>query len=144
MWRKLLVVGLLLVAGALLWVYTSARWIIWDGGFDLTVRVSSHPGPPRAVSCQAFALREQAEFVLEHLLPPETRLWSAVADPFADEPLSVYVRVSGWASMSGRELRRFQFRYLVVIAVLPDGRRVGKLVDIPDGRVCREVTVELP
>jgi hypothetical protein len=140
----LLGVAFLLIAGALLWVYTSTTYIIWDGQFDLSVRVSSSLGPPRSVSCQACSHREQAEYVLEHLLPPEGRLWSATADPFAGEPLTVNVPVSGRDSMSGRELRRGQFRWLVVIAVLPDGRRAGKLVEIPDGRVCREVSVELP
>lgn len=142
--RKLLVTALLLVAGGLLWVYTSATHVLWGGRFDLTVRVSSTPGPPRAVSCEAFGRREHAEFALEHLLPPETRTWSAVADPFAGEPLTVGVRVSGRQSMSGRQLRRTQDEYLVVVAVLPDGRRVGKLVAIPDGRACHEVGVELP
>jgi hypothetical protein len=141
---KLLVVACLLVAGAVLWVCASTTYIIWDGGYDLTVRVSSSPGPPRSVSCQACGRREAAEYVLEHLLPPETRSYSATADPFAGEPLTVNVPVSGRESMTGRQLSRFQFRWLVVIAVLPDGRRVGKLVEIPDGEVSREVRVELP
>jgi hypothetical protein len=33
---------------------------------------------------------------------------------------------------------------MVVIAVLADGHRISKVVDIPDGRASREVTVELP
>src|SRR5262249_36623438 len=102
------------------------------------------PGPPRSVSCQAFGRREDAVFTLEHLLPPETRLWSAVADPYAGEPLTVNVPVSGRDSMSGRELRRSPLRDFVGSAMPPDGRRVGKLVDIPDGRVSREVSVALP
>lgn len=144
MWRTLLVIALLLAVGAAVWVYTSATYIIWDGGYDLTVRVTSNPGPPQSVSCQARGRREDAEYVLEHLLPPETQLWSATADPFASKPLTVHVPVSGRVSRSGRQLSRTQFHWLVVIAVLPDGRRVGKLVEIPDGRVSREINVELP
>lgn len=143
--RRIAVAGvLLLVAGAAAWVYTSTTHILWDGGFDLTVRVSSDPGPPRSVTCEAFGRRDAAEYALDHLLPPETGLWSASADPFIGEPLNVFVPVSGRESMSGRELKRSQFRHLVVIAVLPDGRRVGKLTDIPDGRVSRELSVALP
>src|SRR5262245_40391156 len=110
--RKLVAIALLLVAGAAVWVYTSTTYIIWDGGFDLTVRVSSDPGPPRSVTCQAFGCREDAECMLEHLLPPETRLWSATAAPFTGKPLTVHVPLSGRNSMSGRELSRFQFRWL--------------------------------
>jgi hypothetical protein len=146
MWRKLFVVALLLLACAALWVYTSTTYIIWDGGFDLTVRVSSNPGWPRSVSCQAFGNREDAEVVLDHMLPTESPLGSesAISDPFNGEPLILIVPVSGRESMSGRQLSRFQFRWLVVIGVLQDGRRVGKLVEIPDGRESREVSVVLP
>jgi hypothetical protein len=140
---SLLIAGLLIV-GFGLWFYTSKEYVIWDGGFDLTVHVSSNPVRPRSVTCQAFGHREYADFAVEHLLPPSSRLWSATADPFDGKPIRVDVPVSGRDSMSGRELARFQFRYLVVIAVLPDGRRVGKLVNIPDSRVSREVTVTFP
>jgi hypothetical protein len=143
MWRKLFYIAGLLVPGTV-WLYTSTTYIIWDGEFDLTVHVSSDPGPPRSVTCEAFGFREGGEYVRENLLPPETRLWSTTEDPFVGEPLTVHVPQSGQDSMSGRELQRFQFRYLVVVAELPDGRRVGKLVDIPDCRVAREVSIALP
>jgi hypothetical protein len=77
-------------------------------------------------------------------LRPETRLWSAVADPFEGQPLTVNVPVSGRESPWGRQLRRVQFQYLVVIGQWKDGRRMGKLVDIPDGRASREISVSLP
>ncbi len=145
MWRKLLVAALLAVVAAAIWSYTSATYIIWDGGFELTVRVSSNLGPPRSVNCQAFGDEELAKLVLEKM-PQETfpGSESATSDPFTDEPLTVIIPVSGGGSMSGRQLGRFQFRWLVVIGVLPDGRRVGKLVEIPDGRESREVCVVLP
>src|SRR5262249_37816467 len=143
--RKILIVlGLFGLSGAISWVYTSARYVIWDGGFDLTVNVSSTAGLPRSVSCQAFGHKEEAEQALDYLLSPETRLWSVVVDPFEGKPITLFVPTSGTASMSGRELSRVQFRYLVVIATLPDGRRVGKLAEIPDSRQSREVSVALP
>jgi hypothetical protein len=141
--RKLLTAALLLIVVGVLWVYTSMPCLTADGGFHLTVRVSSNPGPPQAVSCEACSSRKHAEYAMEHLLLPETR-WSATADPFTGEPLTVRVPISVRYSRSGRELSHFQFQYLVVVAVLPDGRRVGKVVDIPGGQVSREVNVELP
>jgi hypothetical protein len=120
---------------------------ICDGGFDLTVHVSSQPGPPQSVSCEVIYRREAAEQVLEHLAqPPPQRgpVMAVTADPFAGEPLTVHVPVSWWESMSGRRLTRPRPLWLVVIAVLPDGRRVGKLVEVPDRGATRQVSVELP
>ena len=142
--RKVVAVTLVIVVSAVVWVYTSTTHIIWDGGYDLTVRVSGDPGPPRSVSCETFGHRQDAEEAAARRMPPGSRMWSTVADPFDGQPITVKVAVSGRDSMSGRELRRSQFRYLVVVAVLPDGQRVSKLVDIPDGRVSREVSVTVP
>jgi hypothetical protein len=128
----------------LLWLYTSYPCITSDGSFNLAVHVSSTVGPLRSVSCEALGRREQAEVVVQKLLPPETRLWSATADPFVGKPLTVSVPLGGRESMSGRELRRTQFRYLAVIGQLQDGRRVGKWVEIPDCRVSRKVEATLP
>jgi hypothetical protein len=142
--RALLITAVLLGAGALACEFIPLGYSIWDGDFDLRVNVSSTAGSLRAVTCQACSHSEEAEYILDHLLPPETDLWSTVADPFDGQPLTVRVPVSGRTSPCGRELDRSQFRYLVVIGQLKDGRRMGKLVDIPDCRVSREVTVSLP
>jgi hypothetical protein len=142
--RTLVTIAAVLAAGFLAWEFVPLEKKIWDGGFHLTVHVESEAGQPLSVSCETFGRREHAEEALAVLLPPETRMWSTVADPFDGQPLTVLVPVSGRESPLGRELRRSQFRYLVVIAVLPDGRRVGKLVDIPDSRVSQEVSVSFP
>jgi hypothetical protein len=137
MLRRVVAVALLLVAAGLLgWLYTSMPYIIWDGGFDLIVRVSSDPGPPRAVACCAVGRQDDCEEALNRLL-------RSPIDSFVGEPLTVKVPNSGRISMSGRELQYFQFQYLVVVAVLPDGRRVGKIADIPDRRVSTELAVAL-
>ncbi|WP_439624709.1 hypothetical protein [Gemmata sp.] len=136
--------GAAFLTAASLWAYTSVTYVVWDGGYDLTVRVSSKAGAPSAVSCQTHGVRRDAEYALEHHLPAVMKQWSATADPFVGEPLTVFVPVSGRNALSGRELSRSQFCWLVVTAVLPDGRRTGTLVEIPDGRVSREVRVELP
>lgn len=141
--RTLFVVVAVVAAGVLAWEFIPVQVMIWDGSFDLTVRVESRAGQPQSISCQALGGRETAAQVLADLSPPESR-WSAVADPFDGRPLIVHVPVSGRESPFGRELARSQFRFLVVIADLADGRRVGKLVDIPDGRVSREVSVVVP
>jgi hypothetical protein len=140
--RTFLILALLVVACVLAWEFIPIQVMIWDGEFDLTVHVSSSDGPLHSVSCQAFSRREDAEYVVKHLLPPEG-LWFTVADPFDGQPLTVGVPLSGRVSPWGRELGRFQFKYLVVIGQLKDGRRIGKLVEIPDSRESREVSVAL-
>jgi hypothetical protein len=142
MWWKLSVFAILLIAGVLVWLGLEASTImLGDGAFELTVNVSSTPGPPRSVECHACGRREQAAFVLEH--GEQTRTWSTIADPFTGGPLIVYVPVTTRSSRF-RQLSRSQFQWLVVIAELPDGRRVGKMVEIPDGRVSHEIRVDLP
>lgn len=137
----LLLTGFL--SGGLAWVYTSAQYMIHDGHFDLTVNVIDHGSRFRAVHCEAYGTRDVAEIVAQQLQPSDPAYF-ATADPFAGEPLTVRVPCSGRESMSGRELRRMQFGYLAVIGELPDGRKVGSVVEIPDGRVSQEVNVTLP
>jgi hypothetical protein len=142
--RALIIIIAVPVAGVLAWEFIPAQVLVWDGSFDLTVRVESAGDRPRSVTCEAFGRREYAEAAVADGLPPESRKWSTSADPFDGQPLTVRVAVNGRESPFGRELRRSQFRYLAVVAVLPDGQRVGKLAEIPDGRVSREVSVTLP
>lgn len=142
--RTPLILLAVVVAGVLAWEFVPIQVMIWDGAFELKVHVVCHTDPPRAVSCEAFGHREYAEKIVARLLPTESQARSAIADPFGGQTLTVSVPVSGRRSPFGRELRWSQFQALVVIATYPDGHRVGKVVDIPDSRVSREVTVELP
>jgi hypothetical protein len=138
--RALVITALVILITAVAIEFTAMT--IWDGSFDLTVKVTSSDGPIEAVWCQAEN-RESAEFALKDLKLEPSR-WSAAADPFRGQPLTVPVPISGRDSPLGRELGRTQFRDLVVIAQVRDGRRLGKLVEIPDCRVSREVSVQFP
>ena len=141
-WR--LIVTIIVLVSVFLWEFIPVQVVVWDGGFDLTVTVSSNAGPLRSVSCQAFGHRDSAEFAIEQLLPTEADHWSTHVEPFSGEPLTVFVPLSGRKSMCGRELSRMQFRHLAVIGQLHDGRRVGKVVVIPDSRESNTVSVSLP
>lgn len=142
--RKLAIAVAGLAAAILAWEFVPIQVKRWDGGFDVTVRIQCPEGRPRSVSVEAHTHRKYAEEAVEHLLPPEPGLRSVVADPFDGQPLIVRVPAGWEESPFGRELRRWQFQSLAVIAVLPDGRRVGKVVDLPDVRVSRRVAVTLP
>jgi hypothetical protein len=142
--RALTVVVLVLVAGILAWEFIPLQKTIWDGSYELTVHIDSSVGRPRSVTCETSGSREHAEQAAEYLLPPVSQSYSAVADPFDGRPLPVNVATCGGESPFGRDLGSGQSRFLVVIAELPDGRRVGKLVKIPEKQVSRKVTVALP
>ena len=139
--RTILILFAVVVAGVLAWEFVPIQVMIWDGGFDLNVHVESRRPQPQSVTCEAFSHREQAQVVAVRWLPLGSSTRSAIADPFVGQPLTVAVPVSGRRSPFGRELRWSQFQALLVIATYPDGLRVGQVVDIPDGRVNREVTV---
>lgn len=121
---------------------------IWDDGlWPLSVTVSSVTGSPIAsVSAEAFSSEAVARSTLEHLTPPETRTYSAVADPFIGEPLPVLVPTSYQtrSALVWSQSRYNQMRLLVVIVEYQDGRREGRLVEIPDLRQSRSVSVVFP
>jgi hypothetical protein len=74
------------------WLIASARVAVCDGSYILDVRVvPTAPAPIRAVTCEAFAEESRAAIALEHLLPPESDLWSASADPFDGQVLTVRI-----------------------------------------------------
>lgn len=134
----------LIFAALFAWEFVPLQYTIWDGGFDLTVNVSSTVGPLRSVSCKPCIQREDAEWVFANSSHPEARSCSTVADPFDGKPILVYVPMSGRESPCGRELWRRQWKYLVVIGILQDGREFSKLVELPDYRNASEVSVSVP
>ena len=141
--RRLQVVAVLIVVAIGLWLSTCGVQYIGDGGHQLTVHVSVADGQLQSVACKTFARRHDAEFVAKDIPPMEVDV-RAIANPFVGEPLFVTVRFSTRTALSGRELSRFQFRYLVVVAVFVDGRRVAKVVDLPDLRDDGEIRVTIP
>jgi hypothetical protein len=136
-------VGIVL-GGFLLWEFGPLQMVRWVGRIDLVVHIDAPEGVLRAVSCQAYGSRSEVDAPIDLGFCPETSPWSASARPFQGKALTVPIPVSGTASPLGRELSWYQHRYLVVIGDRPDGSRRAKLVEIPDGRIAREVTVAFP
>ena len=144
MHRKWLILNLLLIAGGLLWLYTSVPWIHWSGGYDLTIHVKADPGLVDSIACESFLRREDAEGAFGCRFASAFARCPAKADPFVGQPLTIYINQGGQDAMSGRELSRTQYRFIVVFGLLHTGGQVSKVVEIPDGRVSREISVELP
>jgi hypothetical protein len=108
--------------------------------------VSASGSPIASVSGEAFTSERWAGSSLEHLAPSEGRIDSAVADPFAGKPLAVPVPTSykTRSALLWSCSRYNQMRHLVVIVQYRDGRREGRLVEIPDLRESRSLRVEVP
>lgn len=141
--RTLGIAAILLVVAGL--IYEFGLVAICDGSYDLTVTVNSISGSPiRAVSCEGVRNKDEARSRLEDLLPPETRLWSASAEPFTGQPLIVSIPFSFRESGLGRTWGDTQLRGLLVIVQYQDGERMGKAIEIPHRRESRSVTVEFP
>lgn len=139
---------LLLTAGCVLTCgFTSVY--LWSGGYDLTVAVSAAGESPEWVYCFPVRGRDRAEGLLDVLLAGHGSMSEggrgARADPFRGEPPTVRVALDGRRSpVFGERTGPQVERHLVVVAQLPGGRRVGRVVDIPDCRAAREVAVALP
>jgi hypothetical protein len=156
LWKYLLtVVLLLLVVGVLAVELIPLTEVRWVGGYDLTVHLDAPAGQPTVVICSPIhGRRDDAEesVTVLRMFPASTRLTEirviegrkVVADPFVGGPLKVFVKTIGRQSALGRELSASQEGFLIVGAEWPDGRRVWKVVEIPDGRASREVRVSLP
>jgi len=124
--------------------------LIWDGRFDLVVHVSSSSETIKSITCEPFQTEKQAKTVSEIRASPGFELEAplshrAVKVPrFNGDPIEVQVPVSGTEAMCGRALTRTQFQCLLVTGELASGKCITKFVQIPDGRVTREITLELP
>jgi len=136
------VAALLVLAALLAYEFVPLQMTIWDGEYKLLVHLDCLGTSPVSATFETFSRREQAENVILSKRPPESGWSSAVADPY--DPVEVPVPISGRSSPLGRDLARGHFSYLLVVATFADGHRVSKIVDIPDDRKSREVTVTLP
>ena len=125
---------------------------IRDGGtwhLAVTVRSASNT-PIAAVSTEAFLNDEEARKTLEFLAPPESPMNSATQQPFQGDPLLVPITFG----FTTRSALLYQFdgpthqhaKLLVIVVNYQDGKRVGRLVDIPELRRGQkhELTVEVP
>ena len=131
--------AVVLCAGLAWYLLPEARW---SGGYSLTVRFQSADARPQSVACSPFHRREDAEKAIatESLGSPE---WDIVTDPFDGRPINLDISVTG-RTWLGQERERVQPHYLAVVAMMPENRRVGRIVEIPDGRVSKQLTVFLP
>ena len=141
--RAVLTASVLVAGGVLAWEFVPLRVAVWSGSYDLSVRFECPGGVPASVACSPFVRRADAESVIaaEDSRSPE---WDSVSSPFDGRPITVRIPVGGRDSPFGRQLERWQPKYLAVVATLADDRQVGKVLEIPDPRVSKVVVVAVP
>jgi hypothetical protein len=98
--------------------------------------------PIRVAGVEAIGRPDGLEYPIEFAGPNNLRY------PVPDEGLrgvGFQTRVPTGSTINGFgcEYGYYQFRFLAVVADLADGRRVRKVVELPDVRTVREVTVAL-
>jgi hypothetical protein len=123
-------------------------WTIWDDGLSpITVIIRSASGSPiQAVSAEAEDDPDFIRYILQQPIPLEATHHSASQSPYIGEPLTVNVptTVTTRGALLWRYTRFHQCHKLVFIAEYKDGRRKGRVVDIPDLHKSRTVAVEVP
>jgi hypothetical protein len=148
-WVERLIVILILVVGGVLALFVCFT-SIWDGRFELTVNIVGPGERPKWVWLGQEPNKDQAERFLAVMLKVKRErmddgFLSLIVDPFYGQPISLHVRLSGSDSPIFGALGETQYgQYLVVVAEMPDGQRVGKIVDIPDHNESTQVTISLP
>jgi hypothetical protein len=135
-----LVLGSLAAAVALPLLYDFTVTRVGIGSFTYVVRIVS-PVPVHEVRYQSFPSPEWAEEAV-HFKSVDRR--EPVQAGLRDGD-RFYLSVTFYDRESGLRWRYsyVQHRYLLVVATLADGGRVEKLVELPDVRESREVTVAL-
>jgi hypothetical protein len=121
--------------------------VVDDGLWPVSVTIRSTSGLAiQSVSGEAFGDAGSAEYALQNLSAPETFIDSATQDPYLGEKLAVPVPTSERTNRSLVWNYRsfYQFKTLVVIVQYANGRREGRMVEIPDLRQKRDIVVEFP
>ena len=147
-WRQIGRFGIALLIVLAVCVGFIPSWTIWDDGlWPITVTLRSANGSAiRAVSAEAEDNPDFIRYYLEQPILPAFTHHSASQIPYVGKPLTVNVPTSltTHGALLWRYTRFYQFHKLVVIVEYQDGKREGRVVDIPDLHKSRVVAVEVP
>lgn len=103
--------------------------------------------PLRSAGAEVCGSRESAEFIAARMSPDECDFRFDPHRPFSERRLTILVTSTTRHYGLPRRVDYTQERHVAVVAVLADGRRVAKVVELPDARAWedepREVTVRL-
>jgi hypothetical protein len=137
-------IALFVIIGLVLLLADNLVVAVWDGRFPMQVNLlGTKDRGIVEVACDTLDDQNYAGYV--RTAPERLDLDMKVVDWIEGEPFSVHVRTSGRTSgLFGRESSYFQHQLLVVGIMYKDGGVQFIPVEIPDGRVSRQVSVSIP
>jgi len=124
-------------------------------GYFLIIHVDCADEQPVKVACFASFRKEQSQGWVDNInrysvaWVKNSDSWrssidSAMSDPFDGKPLKIENVCYYQTSLFGRTVDWSQNKFMAVYAEWADGRKVCKVVEIPDGRISAEVRMQLP
>ncbi len=142
---KRIVIGFAAVLGILFFSITLLQQKIGLISYTLIVGLESPGVLPIRVDYTVCRTPSDADFLCS-LTVEEYHRWEVIHTNanYKGGPLEVDVRGGDREDAFGRTISRWQEEYLVILAYWPDGRRVAKIVTIPDSRVAKHISVTLP
>lgn len=144
--QRLIWIVLILVVLSAVVVLLFGQVAVWDGRFPLSVQIENKQDLSiRTVRCEAFGHRTEAQYVVDETIARRPCDVEMKEVPYTGNALEIEVPCFGkdLASLP-IHISRGQFECLAIVAELSDGTRLGKVADIPDGRVSHSLIVELP
>lgn len=144
--RLLVRLLLLSIPISVIWVLAFLPSMYWSGRFDLSINISDFKNSVRAIRGATVGRVDEAKIAMQsgNRGTVELDFKQLVADPYHGGPLKIRGWQGGSYSTLGFEINHSQDEALVIVAQMADGSEVWKLVEIPEVRVSREVTVTLP
>ncbi len=124
-------------------------------GYFLTIHVDCAGDQPVVFACSASFRREQSQALANNIDQysftriKKSRPWGnnmdeMLSDPFDGQPVKMETRYYFGTSLFGRTVSWSQSNFMTVYAEWADGRKLCKVVEIPDARASHEVRVQLP
>lgn len=143
---KRLFVGLVILLLALGTLDFLAGRKIGTGSYELTVFVHCNDELPSKVACCAISRREYGERICERLPEPEHLCEEGYNSAFVTQFVGEPIKMRLWLESDITLFRAnyYHYRFLIVCAEWVNGRRMCKVVEIPEKRVSREIHVEIP
>lgn len=141
--KWLLAVLVVMLAAGAWWFWDFVPATGWVGGFTLKLQLVSD-SPIRSVRYKLFSSKREADLVLCTMQPCDLAGTKEISGPSAAAPIEVRIITSGTYASSGRDIARCQDEGLLLMVTFDDGNAVNRVVEIPDGRVTRELLVTLP
>lgn len=137
------VLAVLVGIGGLVLFYDASVVSLCSCAYELSIVVyDDRIADIEELTCEAFGIIDDAEFQ-HYVRRPWKPFYGVSAPHFRGEPVIVTIPYGDRVSPLGRSRPTYPFTKLVIVAQYKDGRRSGKLVDIPKPSEAQSIVVSL-